>query len=159
DARRLIPIAIHECEKSGHHRPLPPPQDRRRIRAQHEHIKNVTTHPALTGEGGNRYIAPVLGRGEDFRLQSIKAPVVVTGDDRADLPRSAFYADLDERLTPALGIHKHGVKKTKLVRLTVSLKTRRPLVSSRNSILYPDRCANAMTAFNTVDGVRLVKND
>jgi hypothetical protein len=23
-----------------------------RIRAQHEHIKNVTTHPALTGEGG-----------------------------------------------------------------------------------------------------------
>ena len=22
-------------------------------RAQHEHIKNVTTHPALTGEGGN----------------------------------------------------------------------------------------------------------
>jgi hypothetical protein len=24
-----------------------------RIRAQHEHIKNVTTHPALTGEGGN----------------------------------------------------------------------------------------------------------
>ena len=21
DARRLIPIAIHECEKSGHHRP------------------------------------------------------------------------------------------------------------------------------------------
>jgi hypothetical protein len=32
---------------------LPPPQDRRRIRAQHEHIKNVTTYPALTGEGGN----------------------------------------------------------------------------------------------------------
>jgi len=31
---------------------LPPPQDRCRIRAQHEHIKNVTTHPALTGEGG-----------------------------------------------------------------------------------------------------------
>ena len=32
NARRLIPIAIHECEKSGHHRPLPPPpQDRRRI--------------------------------------------------------------------------------------------------------------------------------
>jgi hypothetical protein len=29
DARRLIPIAIHECEKSGHHRPLPPPQDQR----------------------------------------------------------------------------------------------------------------------------------
>ena len=52
DARRLIPIAIHECEKSGHHRPLPPPQDRRRIRAQQEHIKNITTHPALTGEGG-----------------------------------------------------------------------------------------------------------
>ena len=24
-----------------------------RIRAQHEHIKNVTTHPALTGEGGS----------------------------------------------------------------------------------------------------------
>jgi hypothetical protein len=24
-----------------------------RIRAQHEHIKNITTHPALTGEGGN----------------------------------------------------------------------------------------------------------
>jgi hypothetical protein len=23
-----------------------------RIRAQHEHIKNITTHPALTGEGG-----------------------------------------------------------------------------------------------------------
>ena len=41
DARRLIPIAIHECEKSRHHRPLPPPQDRRRIRAQPEHCKNV----------------------------------------------------------------------------------------------------------------------
>src|SRR6516162_1636009 len=52
DARRLIPIAIHECEKSGHHRPLPPPQYRRRIRAQPEHIKNVTTHPVLTGGGG-----------------------------------------------------------------------------------------------------------
>jgi hypothetical protein len=25
---------------------------RARIRAQHEHIKNITTHPALTGEGG-----------------------------------------------------------------------------------------------------------
>ena len=24
-----------------------------RIRAQHEHLKNITTHPALTGEGGN----------------------------------------------------------------------------------------------------------
>src|SRR6516162_9270357 len=45
------PIASHEGEKSGHHRPLPPPQDRRRIRAQPEHIKNVTTNPALTGEG------------------------------------------------------------------------------------------------------------
>jgi hypothetical protein len=33
---------------------LPPPQDRRRIRAQHEHIKNLTTYPALTGEGGYR---------------------------------------------------------------------------------------------------------
>src|SRR6516225_6613525 len=54
DARRLIPIAIHECEKSGHHRPLPPSQDRRRIRAQREHIKNIATHPALTGEGSNR---------------------------------------------------------------------------------------------------------
>src|SRR6516164_4304650 len=53
DARRLIAIAINECEKSGHYRPLPPPQDRCRIRAQHEHIKNVTTHPALTGEGGS----------------------------------------------------------------------------------------------------------
>src|SRR5205807_10414219 len=52
DARRLIPIAIHECEKSGHHRPLPPPQHRRRIRARPEHIKNITTHPALIGEGG-----------------------------------------------------------------------------------------------------------
>ena len=52
DARRLIAIAINECEKSGHYRPLPPPQDRCRIRARHEHIKNVTTHPALTGEGG-----------------------------------------------------------------------------------------------------------
>ena len=52
NARRLIPIAIHECEKSGHHRPLPPPQDRRRIPAEHEHIKNLTPHPALTGEGG-----------------------------------------------------------------------------------------------------------
>src|SRR5262249_36281083 len=55
DARRLIPIAIHECEKSGHHRPLPPPQDRRRIRAQREHIKNMATHPALTGEGRSLY--------------------------------------------------------------------------------------------------------
>src|SRR6516164_1598165 len=54
DARRLIAIAINECEKSGHYRPLPLPQDRCRIRAQHEHIKNVTTHPALTGEGGHR---------------------------------------------------------------------------------------------------------
>ena len=54
DARRLIPIAIHECEKSRHHRPLPPPQDRRRIHAQPEHNKNITTHPALTGEGGFR---------------------------------------------------------------------------------------------------------
>src|SRR6516164_11273660 len=26
-----------------------------RIRAQHEHIKNLTTHPALTGEGGSAY--------------------------------------------------------------------------------------------------------
>ena len=51
DARRLIPIAIHECEKSGHHRPLPPPPDRRRIRARREQIKNIATHPALTGEG------------------------------------------------------------------------------------------------------------
>jgi hypothetical protein len=42
-----------KCEKSGHHRPLPPPQDRRRIRAQPEHIKDVTTHPVLTREGGN----------------------------------------------------------------------------------------------------------
>jgi hypothetical protein len=25
-----------------------------RIRAQHEHIKNITTYPALTGEGGWR---------------------------------------------------------------------------------------------------------
>jgi hypothetical protein len=31
---------------------LPPPQDRRRIPAEHEHIKNLTPHPALTGEGG-----------------------------------------------------------------------------------------------------------
>jgi hypothetical protein len=30
---------------------LPPSQDRRRIRAQREHIKNIATHPALTGEG------------------------------------------------------------------------------------------------------------
>ena len=52
DTRPLIPIAIHECEKSGHHSLLPPPQDRRKIRAQHEHIKNETTHPALTREGG-----------------------------------------------------------------------------------------------------------
>jgi len=52
NARRLIPIAIHEYEKSGHHRPLPPPQDRRRIPAEHEHIKNLTPYPALTGEGG-----------------------------------------------------------------------------------------------------------
>src|SRR6516162_4741717 len=27
-----------------------------RIRAQHEHIKNLTTHPALTGEGGKLFI-------------------------------------------------------------------------------------------------------
>jgi hypothetical protein len=54
NARRLIPIAIHECEKSGHHEPLPPPQDRGRIPAEHEHIKNVTPHPALTGEGHNQ---------------------------------------------------------------------------------------------------------
>ena len=53
NARRLIPIASHEGEKSGHHRPLPPPQDRRRIHAQPEHNKNITTHPALTGEGGS----------------------------------------------------------------------------------------------------------
>src|SRR5215472_2821091 len=59
DARRLIAIAIHECEKSGHHRPLPPPQDRGRIRAQHEHIKNVTTHPALTGEGGLLFLSMI----------------------------------------------------------------------------------------------------
>src|SRR6516164_2680538 len=26
-----------------------------RIRAQHEHLKNITTHPALTGEGGSSY--------------------------------------------------------------------------------------------------------
>jgi hypothetical protein len=26
-----------------------------RIRAQHEHIKNITTHPALTGEGGDLF--------------------------------------------------------------------------------------------------------
>src|SRR6516164_7595775 len=58
DARRLIAIAINECEKSGHYRPLPPPQDRCRIRVQHEHIKNVTTHPALTGEGGKLYCQP-----------------------------------------------------------------------------------------------------
>jgi acetylornithine/succinyldiaminopimelate/putrescine aminotransferase len=30
---------------------LPPPQDRRRIPAEHEHIKNITPYPALTGEG------------------------------------------------------------------------------------------------------------
>jgi hypothetical protein len=40
-ARRLIPIAIHEREKSLHHRPLPSPQDQRRIRVQNEHIKNT----------------------------------------------------------------------------------------------------------------------
>jgi hypothetical protein len=34
---------------------LPPPQDRRRIPAEHEHIKNLTPHPALTGEGGKGY--------------------------------------------------------------------------------------------------------
>jgi adenine-specific DNA-methyltransferase len=38
--------------------PLPPPQDRRRIRVQHEHIKNKTTHPALTGECGQKKIQP-----------------------------------------------------------------------------------------------------
>jgi hypothetical protein len=31
-----------------------------RIRAQHEHIKNVTTHPALTGEGGKSFIVLLL---------------------------------------------------------------------------------------------------
>src|SRR5262249_21532890 len=50
----------HECEKSGHHRPLPPPQDRRRIRAQREHIKNIAPHPALTGEGGGVELDPIL---------------------------------------------------------------------------------------------------
>jgi hypothetical protein len=33
DARRLIPMAIHEREKPGHRRPLPPLQDRGRIPA------------------------------------------------------------------------------------------------------------------------------
>ena len=84
---------------------------------------------------------------------------MVTGDDRADLPRSAFYADLDERLTPALRSHKHGVKKAETSETDSVAQNQAALVSSRNSILYPDRCANAMTAFNTVDGVRLVKND
>jgi hypothetical protein len=47
---------------------LPPPQDRCRIRAQHEHIKNVTTHPALTGEGGAEDIKV---RGDDVTTENI----------------------------------------------------------------------------------------
>ena len=39
-ARRLVPIAIHEPEKPGHHNPRRHPYDRRRIPAYREHIKN-----------------------------------------------------------------------------------------------------------------------
>src|SRR5690349_6049361 len=53
DARRLIAIAIHEREKPRHHRPPVATPRRRRIRARREHIKNTTTYPALTGEGGS----------------------------------------------------------------------------------------------------------
>jgi hypothetical protein len=41
DARRLIPIAIREREKPRDREPLPPPQDRRRVLASREHIKNL----------------------------------------------------------------------------------------------------------------------
>src|ERR1700746_2842584 len=70
NARRLIPIAIDECEKSGHHRPLPPPQDRRRIRARPEHIKNITTHPALTGEGGKVNYGGYSGRNDEIDMMT-----------------------------------------------------------------------------------------
>jgi hypothetical protein len=44
DARRFISIAIHKREKSGHHRPLTPlqdrPQDIRSIRTYQEHVNS-----------------------------------------------------------------------------------------------------------------------
>ena len=51
-----------------------------RIRAQHEHLKNITTHPALTGEGGRQDRPPItnispalIGNvpGEILTLQSL----------------------------------------------------------------------------------------
>jgi len=35
---------------------------------------------------------------------------MVTGDDRTDLPRSAFYPDLNKRLISALRSNKDGIK-------------------------------------------------
>ena len=99
DARRLIPIAIHECEKSGHHRPLLPPQDRRRIRTQQEHIKNITTHPALTGEGGkgelDQALAEQKARQEKEQLQFAKIQEV-----RAEII-SRLYSKLVHAYTTA----------------------------------------------------------
>ena len=58
-----------------------------RIRAQHEHIKNVTTHPALTGEGGDFDKATSRNTDETITLLARMARFVIAdiSDDKSVL--------------------------------------------------------------------------
>ena len=50
--RQALPGGSVLDEKRARGAPRGAPERRRRIPAEHEHIKNLTPHPALTGEGG-----------------------------------------------------------------------------------------------------------
>jgi hypothetical protein len=122
DARRPIPITIHECDKSGHHGPLPPPQDRRRIHAQREHIKNINPpcfnrrgkliKPSHTSTTCNLIIgvAPVLAmswsrhtRKTSLTRLSI-AQIASNGNPKSQETQPFFWLFLRNRLPPTAAI-------------------------------------------------------